>query len=585
LTEAGKKETATLRVNDKMSATLIGGGAFDVSPSGPQMQLIDMKDITTWTWEVTPKLSGAHYLILSFDAILTVDGKEGTRNVTTLKRKIDVEVTWPETASEWVEFLRKWFENIGWFWTAVLVPFGLYFVARWRKWVSGTGPVNAKHDLSVSDGKKGGDTNGTVTAGQIASGRDPTAFSKLTPLQKAVAIAVIVGAIVVIPLGLYQLFRPSLPTLQQSGVGNVQVQGEGNTPVPTNNIGPKKEQIEQIQKPSTEQLTTKDFPIADLIKLIKSPLEKNLGAAPSAQQAVGGAVQSIAQGAAEGDPRLQQALSLLKENKTAEASQLLKAVAEEKAAHAEQAGTQAEKDRKEAAIAFRNLGAIAGLAEPKRALEAYEKAAALDPDDIESLFWAGYIQLGYGDLAKAQTRLEHVLKLAEIDERSFYKFWPLIGLGDIKQQRGELTWALKFYNDGVAIVERLATSDPGNAGCQRDLSVSYEKVGGVQVAQGNLAGALNSYSDGLAIRDRLAKSDPGNAGWQRDLSVSYAKLANAHRQSRDRAKALAALRQGHEIILRMTKLSPDNATWKKDLAWFEGQIKELALQRRSPSGH
>ena len=59
------------------------------------------------------------------------------------------------------------------------------------------------------------------------------------------------------------------------------------------------------------------------------------------------------------------------------------------------------------------------------------------------------------------------------------------------------------------------------AGWQRDLSVSFEKVGDVQVAQGDLAGALKSYRDSLAIMKRLAKSDPGNAGWQRDLSVSF----------------------------------------------------------------
>src|SRR5271154_2352509 len=37
----------------------------------------------------------------------------------------------------------------------------------------------------------------------------------------------------------------------------------------------------------------------------------------------------------------------------------------------------------------------------------------------------------------------------------------------------------------------------------------------------DLASALKSYREGLAIRARLAQSDPGNAGWQRDLSVSY----------------------------------------------------------------
>ena len=36
----------------------------------------------------------------------------------------------------------------------------------------------------------------------------------------------------------------------------------------------------------------------------------------------------------------------------------------------------------------------------------------------------------------------------------------------------------------------------------------------MQEAQGDLKAALKSYSDSRAIRERLAKSDPGNAGWQ-----------------------------------------------------------------------
>src|ERR1035441_4131517 len=95
-----------------------------------------------------------------------------------------------------------------------------------------------------------------------------------------------------------------------------------------------------------------------IVALTKSLLEKNPSAAgPGAQQAVVEAVQSIAQGAAEGDERLQQALTLLKENKIADATQLLSAFADDKTA-------RIAKDRKEAAIAYRNLGAIAGLADP-----------------------------------------------------------------------------------------------------------------------------------------------------------------------------------------------------------------------------
>ncbi len=72
-------------------------------------------------------------------------------------------------------------------------------------------------------------------------------------------------------------------------------------------------------------------------------------------------------------------------------------------------------------------------------------------------------------------------------------------VGDVQVAQGDLAGALKSYRDSLAIADRLAKSDPGNAGWQRDLSVSYEKVGDVQVAQGDLAGALKSYRDSLAI--------------------------------------------------------------------------------------
>ena len=241
---------------------------------------------------------------------------------------------------------------------------------------------------------------------------------------------------------------------------------------------------------------------------------------PGAEMAIGEAVAAAGKGAAEGDERMKSALKLLQENKVAEAEQLFHAVALDKEARAKQ-------NRQEAAAAYRNLGAIAGLRDPKRALEAYTKAVENDPEDVESLIWLAWLELERGDVPKADTHFQQVLKLATSSNRERYIEWAKIGAGD------------------------------------------------VLVAQGNLPEALKAYRDGLAIRDRLAQSDPGNAGWQRDLAVSYAKLATIYRKYQDNAKALDMLRQGQAIMLRMTQLSPDNAQWKNDVVWFERQITQL----------
>ena len=48
----------------------------------------------------------------------------------------------------------------------------------------------------------------------------------------------------------------------------------------------------------------------------------------------------------------------------------------------------------------------------------------------------------------------------------------------------------------------------------------------MRVAQGDLPGALSAYEAALAIAERLAAADPGNANWQRDLAVSHNKLGD-----------------------------------------------------------
>jgi hypothetical protein len=131
LTEVGSKETAGLKVGDSMSVTLNGGAAFQVAPAGPQVQGISRKQVTTWKWNVTPKMLGTQYLILSFDAIITLNGKDAIKNVRTLTEAIEVEVGLPETPGEWFELSKKWFENISWLWATLFVPIGIFV---WRRW-------------------------------------------------------------------------------------------------------------------------------------------------------------------------------------------------------------------------------------------------------------------------------------------------------------------------------------------------------------------------------------------------------------------------------------------------------------------
>jgi tetratricopeptide (TPR) repeat protein len=242
-------------------------------------------------------------------------------------------------------------------------------------------------------------------------------------------------------------------------------------------------------------------------------------AAPGREQAVSAAVTNIATGAATGDMRLQQALDLLKAGKVEAASGLLRAFAADKDARIRE-------DSKQAATAWRNLGAIAGLRDPKSAREAYARAVMLDPEDTESLLWDGWLELQAGDLAAAERSYRQLLTLKQAEPDSRDAYWARLGLGDIDLARGRLDPALAGYRAARASAERMAKADPGNAGWQRDLSVSYNRIGDVLLAQGNLAEALKSYQAKQEIISGLAKADPGNVGWQGDLLVSYGKIGD-----------------------------------------------------------
>jgi lipoprotein NlpI len=83
------------------------------------------------------------------------------------------------------------------------------------------------------------------------------------------------------------------------------------------------------------------------------------------------------------------------------------------------------------------------------------------------------------------------------------------------------------------------------------------------VAQGDLAAALTSYQAMLAIMDRLAKSDPGNAQWQRGLSISNDKVGQA---LFDLGRTMEAL-SNFNAAIQIGK-APDNSElyWRRALA-------------------
>jgi tetratricopeptide (TPR) repeat protein len=144
----------------------------------------------------------------------------------------------------------------------------------------------------------------------------------------------------------------------------------------------------------------------------------------------------------------------------------------------------------------------------------------------------------------------------------------------ILEAQGSLSEALTGYQRTLEIQARLAKADPGNAGWQRDLSVSYNKVGDVLKKQGNLPEALKAYREDLAIAERLAKADPANAGWQADLAASLGQLGDLYVRMGDRAEARRMFERGRAIVVPFAEKS-GHQTWIGYLKGFDEELTAL----------
>ena len=99
----------------------------------------------------------------------------------------------------------------------------------------------------------------------------------------------------------------------------------------------------------------------------------------------------------------------------------------------------------------------------------------------------------------------------------------------------------------------------------------------VRAARGDLTGALAAYRDAMAITERLAARDPGNAEWQRDLFVGNWRVGDVllrlDRQAEARGFAETALKAAREWGRRQ----PDDARRESDLRAAEALVRRAGV--------
>ena len=152
--------------------------------------------------------------------------------------------------------------------------------------------------------------------------------------------------------------------------------------------------------------------------------------------------------------------------------------------------------------------------------------------------------------------------------------------GDIHVTLGDSSAALKSFRDGLAIAERLATADPGNAGWQRDLGTSYEKVGNLVLAQGNFSDAIAMHRSALKIRNALVAITPSQVTIHRDVACSHCNIGDALRAQGNSADASENYKSALAIMEKLAATDPTNRQWQGDIAELRANL-DCGVRRKS----
>ncbi len=115
------------------------------------------------------------------------------------------------------------------------------------------------------------------------------------------------------------------------------------------------------------------------------------------------------------------------------------------------------------------------------------------PRTLRACIFLGQLQARAGDSPAAKQSFERVIAPRRPAPRiEKQRHWAYFLLGDVEAALGDRKAALDHYKRGQALVQGLIKRDPNNAEWQRDLSVSYDRVGDISAARGDRDGALKS---------------------------------------------------------------------------------------------
>ena len=324
-------------------------------------------------------------------------------------------------------------------------------------------------------------------------------FNRLSPWEQ---IGVISGILGIISLGLYFADKfsanPSNDAQKPEPNTSITINGTvNNSPIAGHDV------IHGMTPESVSQIVTTLINKSQLDLQVKDEQIKSLTEAVTAL--------SKGQGIDASPAELNTALAALAQGNTALAKSLFANAAE-----------KAEKQAKQGAEAYRNLGALAFLDNTQEALQAYRRATQLDPGNADGWNQLGGLFFRVGDLNEAIAAYNTVLALGEQHDDKDEIAVGYGNLGNVYLTHGDVDKALEVYQKALRLDEAL--------GDKEGMARNYGNLGNVYLQRGDMDKAIEFYRKALVLNESLGRKE--------GMANIYGNLGNVYLQRGDMDKAI-----------------------------------------------
>jgi eukaryotic-like serine/threonine-protein kinase len=140
------------------------------------------------------------------------------------------------------------------------------------------------------------------------------------------------------------------------------------------------------------------------------------------------------------------------------------------------------------------------------------------------------------------------------------------GIGQIRSQTGHTSEALAAYDQARQMQETLSKAFPDVARYRATLAQSYNNIGYLLSTTKATPQALAAYEQARAIQAELVASNPSVTRFHADLGLSLINIGNLLSETGRRGEGIAVYERATQVLEALVKANPNVSMFQRDLA-------------------